>query len=120
MTQLDVLLRPLASSLINSYGKACVLRSSTSSGYDASAGAAAAHYTNYPLKGIMSSPERILYDPGVALDGDLQLILADYKLPQPPKAGDLVTLDNFDWTVVSVSSTFSGDSAAIHTLLLRK
>jgi len=38
----------------------------------------------------------------------------------PPKAGDLITMDGVDWTVVSVQSTFSGEQAAIHTLLLRK
>jgi len=119
-TALDTLLRPLASKLIAQYGKACTLRVSYNGAYDALNGAAPINYMDHAVVGVLSVPERILYDPGVVSDGDVQLILADYVLSSAPKPGDLVTLDNFDWTVVSVQSTFSGDFAAIHTLLLRK
>jgi len=119
-TALDTLLRPLASKLIAQYGKACTLRVSYNGAYDALNGAASINYMDHAVVGVLSAPERILYDPGVVSDGDVQIILADQPLDVPPKAGDLVSIDDVDWTVMSVSTSYSGDLAAIHTLLLQK
>ena len=120
MTTLDALIRPLANDLIAKYGKPMLLRVTDSAEYDPATGDADVYRVSYDLFGLVSTPERLLYDPGVVGSGDVQVLLGDYTLDIPPKAGDLITMDGVDWTVVSVQSTFSGEQAAIHTLLLRK
>ena len=120
MTTLDALIRPLAASLLAQYGKPILLRVTDSADYDPATGDADVDRTNYALYGLVSAPEHTLYDPGVALTGDVQVILADYTLDRPPKSGDLIGMDGVDWTIVAVNSTYSGEQAAIHTLLLRK
>jgi len=50
----------------------------------------------------------------------VQGLVADLPLDGYPKVGDFVTLDDADWKVLFVNTTFSGDLAAIHSLLLRR
>ena len=117
---LDTLIRPLADSVISTYGKPVTLRSLRVGDYDPNGGAASNNYVNYATKGVFGSPSKIMYDTMEARSGDASIIFADLKLTTIPKAGDLVTLDDFDWTVIGVMSTFSGALAAVHTCLLRK
>lgn len=121
MTTLDDKLRPLASRLIDKFGKSVTITYNTPGAYDpdtrtatvsASAVTANATIEDYGAGEMFASN-------GLIVMGDKKLTFAaaDVTRPEP---GDTVTIDSVVWSIISVFETWSGALVATYKVQARK
>lgn len=119
MTLLDSRFRALADRLIGQYGKPMLLRKVGEATYDATKGESVLDNLDYAVTGVITQPSAMLLAQGLAVSGDVLVLLAAQALQVVPEDGDILVLDNVEWKVMTVRSLYSGEQIATFECLAR-
>lgn len=127
-TVLDNKMRPLAKKLLDKFGKAMTLTTSTVEEYDVDTGEADLTTENYEVKGAFTNPRKYGYKNSSSIStGNSKLVagestsvmIAALGLEVTPKTGDILTIDGVDWKITAVGITNSGELIATYLLDIR-
>ena len=116
---LDTCARATAEAMIAKFGKAMTLRRATVGTYDATAGTATEVTTDNPVVGVVAQPSPAMFQAGLAVAGDITVLIAAKATSLVPVPGDELIIDDVTWQATSVRSMFSGELIATYEVLAR-
>ena len=116
---LDTRARATAEAMIAKFGKAMTLRRATVGTYDAAQGTAAEVPTDYSIVGVVAQPSPAMFQAGLAVAGDITVLIAAQATSLVPVPGDELIIDDVTWQATSVRSMFSGELIATYEVLAR-
>lgn len=121
MTTLDDKLRPLASNLIDKFGKTVTLTTQSAGTYDPATRTTTITPTSVTPKAVIEeyTAGQMFAGDGLILAGDKRLTFAAADITRP-EPGDTVTIDSVVWTIKAVQETWSGEQVAIYVVQVRK
>jgi len=117
--KLDSRARDTAEAMIAKFGKAMTLRRATVGAYDPSTGAAAEVTADYPIVGVVAQPSPAMFQAGLAVAGDITVLIAAKATSLVPVPGDEIVIDGVTWQATSVRSMFSGELIATYEVMAR-
>lgn len=125
---LDAQLRPLASELINQFGKSMTIRRDARTDYDPTTGAHSVDtVADCEIKGVIQSfpsgsATRGLdktMDESTIKTGDRMVLVAALDFEFKPEPGQHLIIDGDVWNVVDVQGEYSGAEVAVYSLHIR-
>lgn len=120
MSVLDAPLRGLAKNLIGKFGAEGLIEYTVTGSYNTTTGKASQSApTSATASGTIEDFSRSEIDGTTVLRGDFKWTIAAKDVTRP-SPNDMVTLDSVRHTVISASSIYSGEQAALHVLQLRR
>lgn len=114
---LDTRARATALALLTKYGKACVLTLGVQGSYDPATGGVTDSLPSggatYPVNAYLDAPNRTELAGGQVVATDEMAIFSAQGLDIEPTVNDLLTVDDRDRTIKSVSRVWSGSQVAL-------
>lgn len=123
-TLLDNIIRPIAKQMINQFGASVLLTRVIQGDYDTTTSSAEKRRETYTIKALVEDYNLVDSGAGFAAGliefGDKKITVAASALNFTPTAGDIITALNQDFTVIRVTTTYSGNQPAIFELQGRR
>lgn len=123
-TVLDKIARPIAKDLINNFGASVFLTRVVQGAYDPATSSASKREETYAIKALVEDYNLVDSGAGFAAGliefGDKKITVAALTLNFTPTAGDIITALNQKFTVIRVTTTYSGELPALFELQGRR
>lgn len=120
LTALDITLRPLASSLMERFGKTVTYTKQTPGTYNTATGEAVPSETPTEIKAVLEEARGAQFAENLVQAGDKKISAAAEAFAEAPKPGDGFTVDGRRYSVIQVRTTYSGELPALYEILARK
>ena len=119
MSALDDRLRDTAARLLLKAGRMVTVLRATDRRYDPSTGQAEATTTSTEVPAVIEDA-KVGRDGSLAHFGDLDMTVAARTLPDAPKPGDTVQIDDETYAVLAVSTSWAGATPVLYRLQIRR
>jgi hypothetical protein len=125
MTELDATIGPLASGLIDQYGKNILFGTVTSGEYDTITGSTTEVINMRSIKAIVEDyslqGSGAAFASGLIETGDKKLTIAAASFPDgPPTPEDYCEIDNTRFKALNIKATYSGELVALYEIQVRR
>lgn len=118
MTEFDDKFRPLATKMLNKYGKTVIFGSMTDGTYDTVTGSVSRSASVTTVKARVRDYSPKEFRQGLIIVGDKEVSIAAEGIGTP-KPGDTVTIDSSVYKVLASESVWSGEQVALYKLHCR-
>jgi hypothetical protein len=117
---LDARFQPLATQLLQTYGRPVVFKSIRHGQYDTETGKVVARNDSVDIHTYLTSPDDKQLASGQYIASNLIAMISAEELGFEPKPNDKINIDDVDWTISRVSFVSSGLQNALYYCVLNK